>query len=97
MSEQKQITQTLYFVKWDNDDEMELSNVNSTIGGGRVVLGSTEVTVDVPDDLRDPVDAQIECLTTERDRILAEAGAKADNIKEQISRLQAISYQKAES
>lgn len=59
---------------------------------GETMLGTIDVTVDVPDDLRDPRQAQIDSLHKKRERITSESTRQLAEIDDQIKSLQAIEY-----
>jgi len=61
----------------------------------RIVVGSIEI--DIPLDVKNTIDKQVEQLETSKRRILGEASEKAMQINEAIESLRAIEYQGSES
>lgn len=74
--------------------EVSLLTFDPTAGNnpvGHILLGATEVTVDVPD--RNPVQAEIEAIQKARDNILASAQLQATQLNERIQRLLCIEHE----
>lgn len=96
------IRQTLYIVaervrSYDTDQDYQyrakLSSFNPEVGPnhlGYILLGTTEVAVDVPP--CNPLQAEVAAMEKERTRILAEAHIQANRISERIQQLLCITH-----
>lgn len=74
--------------------QLTLLPFNPTEGtnyGGYILLGSAEVTVDIP--ACNPLQAEVAALEKARDQILGEARQKAATINQQIQQLLCIEHQ----
>jgi hypothetical protein len=84
---------------YTNKEEYELSLVSynpqdGTNSMGYILIGETEVTVDVPQ--INVINAEIEAIKKARDELLAEAQLKANNLNHRIEQLLAIEYKPEE-
>jgi hypothetical protein len=85
------------FLHWHKYDWEEKSSFQlwrsdmSRDGPDYVCLGEREFEVDVPDDF-DPRPHQVAALREAKQRVLAEAQAKANNIEDQIQRLLCLEF-----
>lgn len=73
---------------------ISLTSYDPTTGSnslGYIVLGTTEVTVDIPE--CNPVQAEIEAIEQARDKILADAQLQATQLNERIQRLLCIEHE----
>lgn len=91
----KTITQTLriYALKSfvNGEYQLTLSSIGMSGLGSYILLGTTDVTVDVPQDVN-IINREIESLEGIKDQILTEAHLKAEEITEQIQSLQALEH-----
>lgn len=85
------------FLRWHKYGWKEIPDFHlypsdmSSAGPEYVLIKEMDVDVEVPDNF-DPVPAQVEALKKEKQKILADAHVKAENIEEQIQRLLCIEF-----
>lgn len=96
MKTQTEITQTLFIQEGMAGNGLRLSCVDMSGCTSFAVLGTVEVTVPVPDDLKDPNVARIESLQRRRNEVLDESSAKVADLDDRIKKLQAIEYDGSE-
>lgn len=88
----EQITQTFWIGLTEFSGEPRLYTVDMSKYGD-IMFGKVEVTVPVPDDLKDPTQARIDSLRIKRDDIQNKAMDKLQAIDDAIRELEAIEYQ----
>ena len=85
------------FVIWEHEEWMDAPQFSawscdvSKTNPSYALVTTATVEVEIPDDF-DPVPQRIATLKNERQRILAEAEVKANNIEDQIRRLLCIEH-----
>jgi hypothetical protein len=85
-------TMTINFRNSYGSDEYILSQYDMTqYGTGWVKVGEVEVEYESPDDFN-PVAAQIEALQKQKHELVRQFTQKIEEIKEQISKLEALEY-----
>lgn len=92
-------TQGLYICarpsrRQDAPYEIRLLSYDPTLSSntfGDILLGTTEVTVDIPE--CNPVQAEIAAIKKARDQILADAQLQANQLNERIQRLLCIEHE----
>jgi len=67
-------------------ETMDMSNC------GHVLLNTQDFEVDIETPTKDPIEAEIQMLANEADRLGTEAYAKVQNIKDRIKQLQCLEY-----
>jgi hypothetical protein len=78
--------------EWEDKFSFEFWRCDMSVNGpDYVCLGEREFEVEIPDDF-DPRPHQIAALREAKQRVLAEAQAKANNIDDQIQRLLCLEF-----
>jgi len=87
------LTAHIHFQKWAWEDkgEFEIWFTKLDDDDHRTYVGSQEVEVEVPDDY-DPRAQQVVALEKKKQKAMADYQRTVDEINEQISKLQAITY-----
>jgi len=87
----KTFTQKLYIHKAPSYYEGDyIAHASDMSNHGSVFLGEQEVELNIPD--TDPIEAEIQMLANEADRLETEAYAKVQNIKDRIKQLSCLEY-----
>lgn len=85
----------VYWFKFDFMDAPKYTFHNTaTLANGSpeyALIGPHTIEVDIPDDF-DPTPGRIATMKAEKQRILAEAHVKAENIEEQIQKLLCLEF-----